>query len=74
VDGSDVFGLDDLLVVDCSIAIARPDAEICANARLIAAAPELLAALIAAERLIRPVPGTKETHAQVRAAIAKATA
>lgn len=42
------------------------------DADLIAAAPDLLAALIAAERHIRPVPGTKEVRAQVRAALTKA--
>jgi len=54
------------------------DAEAEANARLIAAAPELLAALQAVEEYeedCTPAPGTREAEirAMCRAAIAKAT-
>jgi hypothetical protein len=54
-------------------AIPRDDAESCANARLIAASPEMLIAL---RKLLRVTPRTAETVATVdyaRRAIARAT-
>jgi len=76
IDGSDVFAKDDSLVVDCSIAIARPDLEICANARLIAAAPDLLQALddlLLCIEVDALMPESVSFMRQARAAIAKAT-
>ena len=43
-----------------------------ANAQLIAAAPELLAACIAAQRYVAPTPGLEALNDVLRAAIAKA--
>lgn len=44
-----------------------------ANARLIASAPEMIAALIELTDLEGPLPGNREWHAKALAAIAKAT-
>lgn len=48
------------------------DAEVEANATLIAAAPDLLAALVRAEKLAKNVPVFSEMLPSIRAAIAKA--
>lgn len=74
-----VLGPDGFMVADCAIFSLRPGAptvERCrANARLIAAAPDMLAALralVPADFDQHPDDFTEEWHA-ARAAIAKAT-
>jgi len=62
----------------CKVAMGDTESEEQANARLIASAPELLAALFVAERYMRPaIKGARKGYvspelAIVRAAIAKA--
>lgn len=51
----------------------RSDAEICANARLIAAAPELLAELRFAVSLLKPMLGHTAQVQRMEAVIAKST-
>lgn len=53
--------------------VPRTRVEVEANARLIAAAPDLLAALITAERIVGRAFPNGQDHTDLRAAIARAT-
>lgn len=81
-DPADMFGDHNIVLADSDnrLAIAavvsnlREAAEVQANARLIAAAPDLLAALVAAESLFAHTFAMNGTiHKQMRAAITLAT-